>query len=142
MPGLCEYRSMTDPLIRTLRSLGELRAVSCIRPSSRLFYVHRSNDSPYGASLPPWCCCIAHTDVHTYISTFPSLLSVVLSLSSSLVLTRTTRPTELATPCLARPAGGQKRGRPGAALPLTRSSCCAYLRPQGQIRRAVPAVPH
>lgn len=26
--------------------------------------------------------------------------------------TRTTRPTELATPCLARPAGGQKRGSP------------------------------
>lgn len=56
--------------------------------------LHRSPTiSPYNASLPPrCCCCIAHTVVHAYMSTFPSPLPVVLSLSSSLRLTRTTRP--------------------------------------------------
>lgn len=42
--------------------------------------------------------------------------------------------TELATPCLARPADGQRRGSLAAALPRPRTSSCTYLRPQGQIR--------
>lgn len=51
MPGLRECRSMTDPIIRTQRSLTgcELRVAFV----SRLSYVHGSNDSPHGASLPP-----------------------------------------------------------------------------------------
>lgn len=144
-----ECRSMTDPTHAHTAILLRAAFVLLVSPPplSRPPSLVRSN------RFPPWCvpsppanAALLLTQARVYTNThtrayFPSLFSViVLSLSSSLALTRTTRPAELATPCLARPAGGQKRGRPGAALPRPRSSCCAYLRPQGQIRRAVPAV--
>lgn len=76
---------------------------------------------------------------HAYTDTNPQnplapLHHRVVRFSSPLAATRTARPTELATPCLARPADGQRRGSLAAALPRPRTSSCTYLRPQGQIR--------